>query len=244
MEETLTNTSYDSELEGKITGIFDKLEDLRVTIKGKERLEQSVQADLDRYVERKNKLDELQRIDSESIEVFKSVIDGRNKSAKDKLESMLNFALSYIPLENNYTIKLEEFDTKRSGREFSIKLFDKNANKLRGVRTQSGTAITQLVSFLVRVVVISFSGARRVLLIDENLSGFQDKETIRMFGEILVALAENENFQILMVEHKSEFNEVPGMYNYRLAREGYDKGVILKEVARIEKEVIEELEKK
>ncbi len=233
-------TSYDALLESRISSVTDRLEELDITIKGKERLQQNIKSDLDNYVERKIKLEEFEQIDTESIEVFKSVIDSRNTSAKDKLESMLNFALSYIPLENDYKIKIDEFNTKRSGREFAIKLLDNKANQLRGIRTQSGTAVAQLVSFLMRVVILSFSGSRRLLVIDENLSGFQDKETIRMFGEILVALAKNEDFQIIMVEHKSEFKNVPGLHNFHLEKSSYDKGLVLKELTTLVADETEE----
>lgn len=223
--------SYDSSLDERIQNIFTQVEDLNITIKGKERIQKNIQDDLNTYVAKQEDLVERVRVDEESIEVFKSVVDTRNKSAKDKLESMLNFALQNIPLENDYTLEIEEFNTKRSGREFAIKLFDKKANKTRGIRTQSGTAVAQIVSFLMRIVVISFSGSRRLLVIDENLSGLQDKETINMFGEILVALAKNENFQIIMVEHKSGFNHVEGLHNYMLEKKSYKDGVILKEIS-------------
>ena len=225
-----TSASYDEGLDSRIQNIFSQVEDLKITIKGKERIQDNIQDDLNAYVTKKEVLEESILVDEQSIEVFKSVVDTRNKSAKDKLESMLNFALQNIPLENDYSIEIEEYNTKRSGREFAIKLFDKKANKTRGIRTQSGTAVAQIVSFLMRIVVISFSGARRLLVIDENLSGLQDKETINMFGEILVALAKNEGFQIIMVEHKSGFNHVEGLHNYLLEKKSYVDGVVLKEI--------------
>ena len=226
----MTSTVFSQDLEDRITNIQNTVEDIKINIKGKERVQSNIKSELDKMVNRKFLLDEQIAIDTQSVEVFKSVVDNRNASAKEKIESMLNFALSHIPLENQYTLTIDELNTKRSGREFSIKLLDKKANKLRGIRTQSGTAVAQLISFLMRVVVISFSGARRLLVIDENLSGFQDKETIRMFGEILVSLAKNEDFQIIMVEHKSEFNSVPGLHNYQLEKPSYKEGLVLNNI--------------
>lgn len=160
-----------------------------------------------------------------SIVVLNNLVDERTKDVVEKLALTINNALSVVPLTNDYEVQISEKESKRSGKELHIKLLDREANKLRGLRTGSGTAVAQLVSFIMRVVLIGFSNNRRIVIVDENFSGFQDTETINMFGSVLTALAEQEDFQIIMVEHKSEFLNVPDIKNVMLVKENYLSGV-------------------
>lgn len=76
-------------------------------------------------------------------------------------------------------------------------------------------------------IVLKFSGARRIMVLDEVLSGFYDKDSIRLFGEILVALAKNEGFQFILVEHKSELAKVEGINIFSVDKPNYRQGLVL-----------------
>lgn len=171
--------------------------------------------------------EKIEKIDlhEKSIIVLNNVVDERTKGVLEKLVTTINNALGVVPLTNDYEVMITENETKRSGKELHIKLLDREANKVRGLRTSSGTAVAQLVSFLMRVVLVGFSNNRNILIVDENFSGFQDSETINIFGSVLTTLAEQEDFQIIMVEHKSEFLNVPDIKNIMLVKENYLEGV-------------------
>lgn len=218
----------------RVSRIQEVVKDKETNLRSKVILRNTQKDRVEKLEDTINTLQETVLLDDKSLSVFNNAIDSRNGSAKAHLESMLNHALDTIPLVNSYSIHLREFNTKRSGREFMVALLDNSIGKVRAVRTQSGTSIAQLVSLLMRVVPITFSGSRKLLLIDENLSGFQDEEMIKMFGSILVALAENEGFQILMVEHKSELKKVEGLTNINLVKSSYTAGLTIKAITRLE----------
>lgn len=199
-------------------------------LNGKKMTLQSHQIAIDRFNESISKINYKIELNDKSIIVLSNLIDSKTSDVLDKLKTTINNALSVVPLTNDYTIHITENETKRSGKELHIKLFDREANKPRGLRTASGTAVAQLVSFIIRIVLIGFSDKRKILIVDENFSGFQDKETINMFGTVLTSLAEQEGFQIIMVEHKSEFLNVPKIKNIILEKENYLDGVVVKDI--------------
>lgn len=199
-------------------------------LNGKKMTLQSHQIAIDRFNESISQINYRIELNDKSIIVLSNLIDSKTSDVLDKLKTTINNALSVVPLTNDYTIHITENETKRSGKELHIKLFDREANKPRGLRTASGTAVAQLVSFIIRIVLIGFSDKRKILIVDENFSGFQDKETINMFGTVLTSLAEQEGFQIIMVEHKSEFLNVPKIKNVILEKENYLDGVVVKDI--------------
>lgn len=199
-------------------------------LNGKKMTLQSHQIAIDRFNESISNINYKIELNDKSIIVLSNLIDSKTSDVLDKLKTTINNALSVVPLTNDYTIHITENETKRSGKELHIKLFDREANKPRGLRTASGTAVAQLVSFIIRIVLIGFSDKRKILIVDENFSGFQDKETINMFGTVLTSLAEQEGFQIIMVEHKSEFLNVPKIKNVLLEKENYLDGVVVKDI--------------
>lgn len=200
------------------------------TLLGKEKTLQVYKNYLDKYTKQLEYNLDMSDRNTASIAVINNIVDTRTDVVLDKLKNTIDNALSLVPLTNNYVIEILENETKRSGRELHVKLLDTEANKVRGLRTSSGTAVAQLVSFVMRIVLVGFSEHRKILLIDENFSGFQDKEAISIFGSILVALAEQEDFQIILVEHKSEFNNVEGVKNIVLERPNYKTGVRIAEI--------------
>lgn len=199
-------------------------------LNGKKMTLQSHQIAIERFNESIEETRFKIELNDKSIIVLSNLVDTKTADVLDKLKKTIDNALSVVPLTNEYTIHITENETKRSGKELHIKLFDREANKPRGLRTASGTAVAQLVSFIIRIVLIGFSDKRKILIVDENFSGFQDKETINMFGSVLTSLAEQEGFQIIMVEHKSEFLNVPKIKNIILEKENYLEGVVVKDI--------------
>lgn len=185
---------------------------------------------ISRFVERLDVLANDKVINDKSMIILNKLVDEKNEVVMETIKETINNALNIVPLTNDYKISIEESETKRSGKELNIKLLDTEVSKLRGLRTSSGTAVAQLVSFIMRIVLIGFSESRKILLVDENFSGFQDKETINIFGTVLTTLAEQEGFQIIMVEHKSEFLNVPKIKNVILKKNNYSEGVTVENI--------------
>lgn len=163
-----------------------------------------------------------------AIEEFKRISTERTEMAKQDLENVLNWVLSKIELQQRYTARIEE-SKGRGSKGLNIILQDAETGYERSISEQSGTALAQIISFLMIVIVIKFSGSSRIVVIDEVFSGIDDEQTVRMFGEILVALSENEGFQFIMVEHQDVLDEIEGMNVVKLSLKDYKKGTVIEE---------------
>lgn len=211
----------------RIASLNTFLEEREEEILGKKMSFQAHQIALERATEKLDEFNLKIELNDKSITVLSNLVNSRTDNVVQAIKNTIDDALKSIPITNDYTIDITEGETKRSGKELHIKLYDREADKTRGLRTASGTAVAQLVSFILRVVLVGFSSNRKILVVDENFSGFQDTETINMFGTVLATLAENEGFQIIMVEHKSEFLNVPNIKNVILKKESYLEGVVV-----------------
>ena len=208
----------------RVNRILGACEEQREEIKIKQKHVETIEEVVERYKENIEKMEDEIQICEKTSKVFKSISDNRNKVAKEKIESVLNYALSEIPLEQNYRARIEEASSKRSGKELTIILTDTDTGYQRTLRNQTGTWVKQLISFILNMIIVKFSGASRVLILDEVFSGIEDYETIRTFGEILTSLADNEDFQIFMVEHGRELDTIEGFNNIPLGIKNYETG--------------------
>src|SRR5699024_478090 len=141
-----------------------------------------------------------------------------------QIEEVLNYALSNIPLEQSYKASLEETESKRSGKELNIVLTDLETGHQRKLKSQTGTWIVQVISFILTMIVIKFSESSRAMLLDEVCTGMEDNEMIKGFGQIRVPLAENERCQVLMAAHRSELDNIEEIKNNVFAIEDYEQG--------------------
>lgn len=176
----------------------------------------------------------LEGIDADALyknvmELYSKVTNERNASAKELLEDVLNNALEQVPLASKYEAHLFEPATTKAMKDLYIRLLDLSSNNERGLLTGSGTMVAQMMSFLMSAIVLKFSGKRKIMILDEVFTGFEDEDAIVTFGEILVALAKNEGFQFIIIEHKHELRNVEGIYEYGLHKDtdGYDRGLYL-----------------
>lgn len=183
--------------------------------------------DIDNYQTKMDANEELSKVYDEVSKLYSAITKQRTGDIQSVLESVLNSALSRIPMDAEYEAVLEGPDYNKANPTVEIKLVDKNSGKTRTPLVSTGTMVAQLISFLMTAIVLKFSGARRIMVLDEVLSGFYDKDSIRLFGEILVALAKNEGFQFILVEHKSELAKVEGINIFSVDKPNYRQGLVL-----------------
>ena len=62
------------------------------------------------------------------------------------------------------------------------------------------------------------------MVLDEQLSGLEDKEMIKVLGYILVSLSRNEGFQFIIIEHKSHLLDVEGVSQFKIEKTNYRQG--------------------
>ncbi|MBT3123338.1 MULTISPECIES: ABC transporter ATP-binding protein [Bacillus] len=213
----------------RVEKVLNKVQELREEVMLLGRDAETIKGRVEKYNNDITKLRDRESLLNKAAVVFKNVADERNEEAKKTLEDVLNYALANISLEQQYEARVEEVPSKRSGKEMTLVLTDIETGHERSLKNQTGTALSQIISFLMSAIVLKFSGSSRVMLLDEVFSGLQDEETIRMFGEILVALAKNEGYQFILVEHKSELKNIEGITEIALQLKDYDKGLEVRE---------------
>lgn len=156
---------------------------------------------------------------------LKNITNDIDREVKEKLEKTLNFALQTIPLKQNFEASVQITPSGRSGKAFEIMLRDTDSGKVRYLNDQVGTAVPQMLSYLIRMILINYRQSNKLMVEDEMFTGLHDKETIHMFGEILVALANNEKYQIILVEHKSELINVENVHQIYVDLTDYEEGL-------------------
>lgn len=182
---------------------------------------------------RKEEIQENIDILEKSLKLFQKVSDERNKSAKEALETVINWALSKIFTTQSYDLRIEEHADARSGKTMELYLIDSRTGNSRSLKLQLGTAMVQIVSFLMLLTVIKFAGSSKVLILDELFSGLEDKEAVLMFSEILTSLAKNEGFQIIVVEQNSLISTNEDFIRVNVALENPDDGLIVKKIDKL-----------
>lgn len=214
-------------IEDRIESIDNFMENKRTQLKAIEYQHDILSANVDKKESEVENLSNEIILLEKSIKQLKDTADERSTEAKKYIEDTLNWALSQIPLKQRYSAVIVESNSKKSTKEMAIQLVDLDTGKRREIRVQTGTAIAQIVSFLMNVILIIVSGSTRIMLLDEVFSGIQDVESIKVFGDILVSIAEKENFQFIFIEHKSTLLNVEGIKPIFLDLQNYNDGAIV-----------------
>lgn len=213
-------------LTDKVETMFDRitqentsLSNLKVKLKTLEEQEQTYVHDIEAHEHEVILLEKTSAL-------LKQLVDERTASAYETIEETMNWCLARVPLKQRYRIRIDEHSTK-AGRGIVLTLIDQDTNKERTLKTQTGTAIAQIVSFLLLVVIVSISGKSKVMVLDEHFSGLDDKESIRHFSEILYALSENDGFQFFIVEQNREIATHEGIQTIPLDILDYNNGLVI-----------------
>jgi DNA repair exonuclease SbcCD ATPase subunit len=215
------------ELETKLTTIKESMNKLREDKKRCEFALENSEKLCKRYEDAMLEGVEADALYKNVMELYSKVTNDRNASAKELLEDVLNNALEQVPLASKYEAHLFEPATTKAVKDLYIRLLDLSSNNERGLLTGSGTMVGQMMSFLMSAIVLKFSGKRKLMILDEVFTGFEDEDAIVTFGELLVALAKNEGFQFIFIEHKHELNKVEGIVEYNFIKPSYEQGLVL-----------------
>ena len=135
-------------------------------IKSKENLEKTIEQIIENNKDNKEALD----IATHAIEILRQVSDEAVSQAYNFLEQSLNVALARM--FQNTTRKIEIHEFTRSGQYPQLELILHVGNgKTRSLKTDSGHGLAQIVSLLSILSLIVITGSRRILVMDEVISG-------------------------------------------------------------------------
>lgn len=174
---------------------IEKLELENAAIKkSKEHLEASIKEIVEKNKNNREALD----IATHAIEILREVSDEAVGKAYRFLEQSLNSALAKMFAETTRKIELKEFTRNGQYPQLKIVLHVGNG-KTRSLRNDSGHGLAQIVSLLSILSLIVITGSRRILIVDEVISGV-DAKNREIISDILWTFTEI-GFQFIVNEH-------------------------------------------
>lgn len=184
-------------------------------IKSKENLEKSIEQLVEQNKNNKEALD----IASNAIIILRQVSDEAVSKAYNFLEQSLNVALQRM--FQNTTRKIEIHEFTRNGQYPQLELILHVGNgKTRSLKTDSGHGLAQIVSLLSILSLIVITGSRRILVMDEVISGLSVHNR-KIVTDILWSFTEI-GFQFIVNDH----GYIPeGSHVYHLEMVGDVSGV-------------------
>ncbi len=154
--------------------------------------------------ELKLKEDEFNR-DKESLELvmkalalLRQVSDEAVQNSYTFITSNINQALERIFSQSKRKIRLKESTRGGMYPQLEIELIVENG-KVRSLKEDSGHGIMQIVSLLCILSLIAITGNRRILVLDETLSGLSSKSR-QVLDDVLWAFTDI-GFQFIISEH-------------------------------------------
>lgn len=163
-------------------------------IKSRQSLEDTIKEIMDRNKDNKEALD----IATHAIEILQKVSDEAVGKAYRFLEQSLNSALSKMFTKTTRKIELKESLRNNQYPQLKIILHVGNG-KTRSLKNDSGHGLAQIVSLLSILSLIVITGSRRILVMDEILSGL-DVHNRQVVNDILWTFTEI-GFQFIINDH-------------------------------------------
>lgn len=202
------------DMAGRMENFMARVDDLetrqRANQISKEQLEESIRKILEMTEIHKEELD----IATNAISILRAVSDEAVQKSYDFIVKNINDALSRIFSKTKRKIKLREWTRQGQYPQLEIELYVEGGVK-RSLRTGSGHGLMQIISLLCVLSLIVITNSRRVLAVDETMSGLS-AESRQVVSEILWAFTEI-GFQFII----SEYGFIPrGAKVYQLRLSG------------------------
>ena len=188
----------------------------KAAIKSRQSLEETIQRLAKDNEDNKEALD----IATHAIEILREVSDEAVGKAYGFLEQSLNAALERMFENTTRKIQIKESILKNQYPQLEIILHVGNG-KTRSLKTDSGHGLAQIVSLLSILSLIVITGSRRILVMDEVISGLSVHNR-QIVTDILWSFTEI-GFQFLVNDH----GYIPeGSHVYHLEMVGDRKSVV------------------
>lgn len=183
-----------NQAKGYIGTVDEMLLEQQVAIKTRERLENSI-LEMTKGIEvNKEALD----ITTHAIEILRQVSDEAVEQAYKFLEKSLNAALERMFVHTTRKIRLKEYTLRGQYPQLELELTVANG-KVRSLKADSGHGLAQIVSLLSILSLIVITNSRRLLVMDEIISGVSVHNR-KIVDDILWTFTEI-GFQFIVNEH-------------------------------------------
>jgi predicted ATPase len=178
------------------------------------RSKEQMEATINRIMEANKSNKEALDIASHAIEILREVSDEAVSQAYSFLESSLNAALERMFANTTRKIEIKEYIRNNQYPQLELVLHVGNG-KTRSLKSDSGHGLAQIVSLLSILSLIVITGSRRILVMDEIISGLSvhNREVV---ADILWSFTEI-GFQFIVNDHGFI---IPNSHVYHLEMNG------------------------
>lgn len=187
-----------TELRQKVNNFISVVNQIEIENVAAEKSKQSLEDTINRLAEQNKNNKEALDIASNAIIILRQVSDEAVSQAYGFLETSLNSALARM--FKNTTRKIEIKESIRNNQYPQLELILHVGNgKTRSLKTDSGHGLAQIVSILSILSLIVITGSRRILVMDEVISGLSVHNR-KIISDILWSFTEI-GFQFIVNEH-------------------------------------------
>ena len=177
---------------------IDVVNKIEIENKAAEKSRDSLEETIKQLAEQNKNNKEALDIASNAILILRQVSDEAVSKAYGFLEKSLNSALARMFTNTTRKIEIKEFTLKNQYPQLQLILHVGN-RKTRSLKTDSGHGLAQIVSLLSILSLIVITGSRRILVMDEIISGVSVHNR-KVINDILWTFTEI-GFQFVVNEH-------------------------------------------
>ena len=188
------NTQLKYDIDAFIKGV----QDMEITQQANIRMKQKLEDDIRRLMDLNKDNREALDIATHAIEILRQVSDEAVGKAYKFLEENLNASLAKMFVNTTRHITLHEYTRNNQYPQLEIELTVAGGKK-RSLKADSGHGLAQIVSLLSILCLIVITNSRRILVMDEVISGLSVHNR-KIVSDILWTFTEI-GFQFIVNEH-------------------------------------------
>lgn len=196
--DTMTQEKNIEQLKSRVNNFINVVNNIEIENAAAIRSKQSLERTINQLAEQNKENKEALDIATHAIEILREVSDEAVSKAYTFLESSLNSALSRMFVNTTRKIKIKEYVRNKQYPQLELVLYV-GPNKTRSLKTDSGHGVAQIVSLLSILSLIVITGSRRILVMDEIISGLSVHNR-RIVSDILWSFTEI-GFQFIVNDH-------------------------------------------
>lgn len=182
----------------RLDTFLNHVEQLEVHQKAQQKTKETLEAEMKKILdEGKLKQADLEIV-TNAISLLRIVSDNSVKESYDFITESVNLALARIFSKTQRKIRLNEFTRQGQYPQLEV-ILEAEDGAQRSLKLNSGHGLTQIISLLCILTLIVITKSRRILIMDEILSGLSDKSRA-IVSDILWTFTEI-GFQFILCEH-------------------------------------------
>ena len=196
--DTMTQKNNIEQLKSRVNNFINVVNNIEIENAAAIRSKQSLEKTINQLAEQNKDNKEALDIATNAISILRQVSDEAVSQAYSFLESSLNSALSRMFENTTRQIKIKEYVRNKQYPQLELVL-NVGHNKTRSLKTDSGHGVAQIVSLLSILSLIVITGSRRILVMDEIISGLSVHNR-KIISDILWSFTEI-GFQFIVNDH-------------------------------------------